>query len=91
MGLTHYEHGPGCECVDCRFAYHTSAPEEALTRIRQWQSRTQTPMPEWWDWAVAVAQYHLPMCDWVKVGVSTNHCSCALTRVIAKIIDEAKR
>jgi hypothetical protein len=72
-------------------------PDETRERIRQWTARIEAegfdarPMPEWWDWAVAAAQYHLPTCDWIKTGVSSGHCSCALTRVIARIIQEARR
>lgn len=59
--------------------------------MRSWNDRLQEPMPEWWEWAVAAAQYHLSDCDWVTVGVTAGeHCSCALTRVIAKIIEEAQ-
>lgn len=67
----------------CRNSRTTSASHD-------WEWRGPR-VPEWWDWAVAAAQYHLPDCDWIKVGVSTDHCSCALTRVIARIIQEARR
>jgi hypothetical protein len=90
MGWTHYEHGPGCECDECGRAYRVS-DEKAIRVMEKWKSRLESPPPQWWEWAVAAAQYHLPTCDWVKTGVSTNHCSCALTRVIAKIIEEATR
>lgn len=59
-------------------------------RIRQWQDGVASPMPEWWEWAVAGAQYHLRDCDWVTTGITGDHCSCHLTRVIAKIISEAR-
>jgi hypothetical protein len=65
--------------------------DETRERIRRWKTIVKTPMPEWWEWAVAAAQYHLADCDWVRVGVSGEHCSCALTRVLAKIIQEAQR
>jgi len=66
--------------------------DEQVVRIaKKWKSRLEVPPPPWWEWAVAAAQYHLPTCDWVTGGVSTHHCSCALTRVIAKIIEEARR
>lgn len=66
-----------------------SEMDDTRTRIRQWNASHATPTPEWWDWAVAAAQYHLHDCDWVTVGISTEHCSCHLTRVIAKIIRDA--
>lgn len=58
--------------------------------VRKWKSRDGVQVPEWWEWAVAAAQYHLADCDWVRIGVSNQHCSCALTRVIAKIIEDAQ-
>jgi hypothetical protein len=68
-------------------------PDRDHTRreIHQWNQRLDHPMPAWWEWAVAAAQYHLKDCDWVRVGVvAGEHCSCCLTRVIAKIIEEAQ-
>ena len=65
--------------------------ERVIRGVRRWESRLESPPPQWWEWAVAAAQYHLADCDWVVIGVGKDHCSCSLTRVIAKIIDEAKR
>lgn len=40
---------------------------------------------DWWEWAVAFAQFHLPECSWNTVGVGTGHCSCGLTRCIQAV------
>lgn len=68
------------------------APEDNTHRaIHRWNQRIEHPMPEWWEWAVAAAQYHLADCDWVTIGVAAGeHCSCCLTRVLAKIIEERR-
>jgi len=60
--------------------------------VHRWNQHLDRKMPDWFEWAVAAAQYHLTDCNWntgpFDVG---HHCSCNLTRVIAKIIEEAQR
>ena len=49
-----------------------SDPDQTRREIHEWNSRLDRPMPEWFEWAVAAAQYHLSDCDWVKNGVTAN-------------------
>ena len=62
--------------------------DELLRAIRHWAPGLNKPLPQWWEWAVVMAEYHRADCNWTTIGVSSGHCSCGLTRIIAKMIKE---